>query len=106
MVFFRHFIVRLNWVKTPQFQGRFRADSNRCTRFCRPLPSHSATEPNFGLAAYARLTANPGAKVLKKTSTPHFILLFSFLFALFKLLFQCRQNAKISESGFLNFFVH
>ncbi len=24
---------------------RFRADSNRCTRFCRPLPSHSATEP-------------------------------------------------------------
>lgn len=24
---------------------RFRADSNRCKRFCRPLPSHSATEP-------------------------------------------------------------
>ena len=26
---------------------RFRADSNRCTRFCRPLPSHSATKPCF-----------------------------------------------------------
>ena len=24
---------------------RFRADSNRCRRFCRPLPSHSATKP-------------------------------------------------------------
>ena len=24
---------------------RSRADSNRCTRFCRPLPSHSATRP-------------------------------------------------------------
>src|SRR5690348_11603711 len=24
---------------------RFRADSNRCKRFCRPLPSHSATKP-------------------------------------------------------------
>jgi hypothetical protein len=26
---------------------RFRTDSNRCTRFCRPLPSHSATEPDL-----------------------------------------------------------
>ncbi len=25
--------------------SRFRADSNRCTRFCRPLPSLSATKP-------------------------------------------------------------
>jgi CubicO group peptidase (beta-lactamase class C family) len=25
---------------------RFRADSNRCKRFCRPLPSHSATKPS------------------------------------------------------------
>ena len=24
---------------------RFRADSNRCSWFCRPVPSHSATEP-------------------------------------------------------------
>lgn len=29
---------------------RSRADSNRCTRFCRPLPSHSATRPVFGAA--------------------------------------------------------
>jgi hypothetical protein len=28
--------------------SRSRADSNRCTRFCRPLPSHSATRPIFG----------------------------------------------------------
>ena len=26
---------------------RFRPDSNWCRRFCRPLPSHSATEPFF-----------------------------------------------------------
>ena len=29
------------------FVWRYRADSNRCTRFCRPLPSHSATVPWF-----------------------------------------------------------
>ena len=39
-------------VKTP-LQGlvegflRSEADSNRCTRFCRPLPSHSAIRPIF-----------------------------------------------------------
>ncbi len=27
---------------------RYRAESNRCTRFCRPLPSHSATVPFLG----------------------------------------------------------
>ena len=26
---------------------RYRADSNCCKRFCRPLPSHSATVPKF-----------------------------------------------------------
>ena len=26
--------------------ARSEADSNRCTRFCRPLPSHSAIRPN------------------------------------------------------------
>ena len=34
--------------KAPTFADAFlrsRADSNRCTRFCRPLPSHSATRP-------------------------------------------------------------
>ena len=34
--------------KTPLLRGfslRSRADSNRCTRFCRPLPSRSATGP-------------------------------------------------------------
>ncbi len=29
------------------FLLRHRADSNRCTRFCRPLPSHSATMPIY-----------------------------------------------------------
>ena len=29
---------------------RYRADSNRCTRFCRPLPSLSATIPYFEFA--------------------------------------------------------
>ena len=27
---------------------RSRADSNRCTSFCRALPSHSATRPDWG----------------------------------------------------------
>ena len=31
----------------PVFLLRFRADSNRCGRFCRPLPSHSATKPQL-----------------------------------------------------------
>ena len=33
---------------------RSEADSNRCTRFCRPLPSHSAIRPfpYFGLQIY------------------------------------------------------
>ena len=35
-----------NWATPAKMvMMRFRADSNRCTRFCRPLPSHSATEP-------------------------------------------------------------
>ena len=29
----------------PDARGRRRADSNRCTRLCRPLPNHSATSP-------------------------------------------------------------
>ena len=35
-------------IPTASLQGfglRSRADSNCCTRFCRPLPSHSATRP-------------------------------------------------------------
>ena len=43
---------------------RFRADSNRCRRFCRPLPSHSATKPvnwDANLAFF-----NKGAKVWVK----------------------------------------
>ncbi len=28
---------------------RLRAESNRCTRLCRPLHHHSATQPNFGV---------------------------------------------------------
>ena len=43
---------------------RFRADSNRCRRFCRPLPSHSATKPinwDANLAFF-----NKGAKFLLK----------------------------------------
>lgn len=34
---------------------RWRADSNRCTRLCRPLPSHSATPPGYywKIPAYA-----------------------------------------------------
>ena len=31
--------------KTILFVLRFLADSNRRTRFCRPLPNHSAKEP-------------------------------------------------------------
>lgn len=41
-------LVPLKQKKTTTFGcglKRFRADSNRRTRFCRPLPSHSATEP-------------------------------------------------------------
>ena len=32
-------------------QRRRRADSNRCTRLCRPLPNHSATSPGEGIVA-------------------------------------------------------
>jgi hypothetical protein len=35
---------------------RSRADSNRCTSFCRALPSHSATRPDWG----AKLQRFPG----------------------------------------------
>ncbi len=35
------------------FWLRFRADSNRCTRFCRPLPSRSATKP-LGVQIYQK----------------------------------------------------
>ena len=46
---------------------RFRADSNRCRRFCRPLPSHSATKPINWDANLAFFTE--GAKVwVKKNS--------------------------------------
>jgi hypothetical protein len=33
---------------------RLRADSNRCTRFCRPLPSRSATQPFLRARKYSR----------------------------------------------------
>ena len=35
-------------------QRRRRADSNRCTRLCRPLPNHSATSPLHGHASRGR----------------------------------------------------
>ena len=35
------------------FWLRSRADSNRCTRFCRPLPSRSATKP-LGVQIYQK----------------------------------------------------
>ena len=39
--------MRMGIKKPSRLEGfwRFRADSNRCRRFCRPLPSHSATKP-------------------------------------------------------------
>ena len=36
---------------------RSEADSNRCTRFCRPLPSHSAIRPFFCFRSGLRQTA-------------------------------------------------
>jgi hypothetical protein len=36
------------WAALGAIHLRFRADSNRCKRFCRPLPSHSATKPYHG----------------------------------------------------------
>ncbi|MEN9961193.1 MAG: hypothetical protein RL045_1446 [Bacteroidota bacterium] len=45
---FRIFCIMSMGIKKPsEWEGfwRFRADSNRCRRFCRPLPSHSATKP-------------------------------------------------------------
>lgn len=46
----------INYWFTSDYLGklRFRADSNRCRWFCRPLPSRSATEPFLN-----------GAKVVK-----------------------------------------
>ena len=44
----RHFSARCpaTFRQHPLPQLRSEADSNRCTRFCRPLPSHSAIRPN------------------------------------------------------------
>ena len=43
----RHFSARCpaTFRQHPLPQLRSEADSNRCTRFCRPLPSHSAIRP-------------------------------------------------------------
>ena len=38
---------------------RSRADSNRCRRFCRPLPSHSATRPFYKAAKIANIYCIP-----------------------------------------------
>ena len=48
--------------KTPRFAGRIlhlsrsRADSNRCSSFCRAEPSHSATGPSFSPEKFLRDT--------------------------------------------------
>ena len=39
---------------------RCRAGSNRCTRFCRPLPNHSATTPSTPLSLVAALGNSSG----------------------------------------------
>lgn len=44
---FRQAVNKNSVVYTTRFSLRSEADSNRCTRFCRPLPSHSAIRPIF-----------------------------------------------------------
>ena len=34
------------------YSGRSVADSNRRTRFCRPLPNHSANRPEYGFLPF------------------------------------------------------
>lgn len=38
---------------------RYQAESNRCTRFCRPLPSHSAMIPTFSTAKLLKFLIFP-----------------------------------------------
>lgn len=45
---------------------RSEADSNRCTRFCRPLPSHSAIRPKF----YPSYPRQSGGTVSNLALTP------------------------------------
>ena len=48
---------------------RSEADSNRCTRFCRPLPSHSAIRPLFpAYAPFLSQSRNPARKTLTPNS--------------------------------------
>ena len=48
---------------------RSEADSNRCTRFCRPLPSHSAIRPLFpAYAPFLGQSRNPTRKTLMPNS--------------------------------------
>src|SRR4026207_278238 len=49
-------VIRRVSPRRPYFAGsgeepRRRADSNRCTRLCRPLPNHSATAPERRIVA-------------------------------------------------------
>ena len=46
-------------------KARSEADSNRCTRFCRPLPSHSAIRPNRRSFPYPNTSANPHCSGLR-----------------------------------------
>ena len=56
----------------PWAQGRRRADLNRCTRLCRPLPNPSATSPRpASLKARAREGLRPRARsALRRATAP------------------------------------
>ena len=52
----------------PYRSKRRRADSNRCTRLCRPLPNHSATSPGTRMVAPQRAAARASRLSLARAS--------------------------------------
>src|SRR6188768_2831577 len=54
----------------PYRSKRRRADSNRCTRLCRPLPNHSATSPGTRMVAPQRAAARAIAVVACTSKRP------------------------------------
>jgi hypothetical protein len=80
---------------------RSRADSNRCGRFCRPLPSLSATRPHCGDAKVIKnsvLNLNQSSIIIATFSTSPFIgaqilVILTFNFSI--LLISCRVRVTI-----------
>ena len=59
-----------------RFISRSEADSNRCTRFCRPLPSHSAIRPYLVLFTPNSKIERANIEIIIHTAKPDFGIFF------------------------------